>query len=112
MYKEFQVLPGGSVEGHSTLDVAASGAGVPALRLSFDQGNGLPLRLVRYAETPLGRLPTQIDYADYRQTDGVKIPYQWTLTRSGGRFTIRVEQVQQNVAVDEGLFVAPSGSQP
>ena len=112
MYKEFQVLPGESGEGHSTIDVAASGAGVPALRLSFDPGSGLLMRQVRYAETPLGRLPTQIDYADYRETDGVKIPYRWTLTRPSGRFTIRVEQVQQNVAIDEGLFVAPNGSEP
>lgn len=112
MYKEFQVLPGEVVDGHSTIDVAASGVGRPALRLSFDQSNGLLLRLVRYAETPLGKLPTQIDYGDYRETDGVKLPYRWTLARPSGRFTIRVDQVQQNVAIDEGLFVTPKESEP
>jgi hypothetical protein len=39
---------------------------------------------------------------------GVKIPYKWTLTRPGGSFTIQIEQVQQNVPVDEKLFVMPS----
>jgi hypothetical protein len=111
MYKELQVLPGESLEGQATLVVAASGSGRPPLRLYFDQGNGLLLRLIRYTETPLGRLPTQIDYADYREADGVKIPYRWTLTRPSGSFTIRVEQVQQNVAIDGELFVAPSGSE-
>ena len=61
MYKEFQVLPGESLEGHATMVVAASGPGQPPLRLYFDQGNGLLSRLVRYTETPLGRVPTQID---------------------------------------------------
>jgi photosynthetic reaction center cytochrome c subunit len=75
--------------------------------LYFDQQTGLLLRQVRYAETPLGRNPTQVDYADYRQTDGVNIPYQWTLTRTNGSFTIQIQSVQQNVAVDEKLFVMP-----
>jgi photosynthetic reaction center cytochrome c subunit len=112
MYKEFQVLPPESLEGHATLVVTATGPGQAPLRLYFDQGNGLLTRLVRYAETPLGRLPTQIDYADYRETDGVRIPYRWILTRPSGSFTIRVDQVQQNVAIDEGLFVAPKMGEP
>jgi photosynthetic reaction center cytochrome c subunit len=67
----------------------------------------LLLRLIRYAETPLGRNPTQIDYADYRDANGVKIPFRWTLARPGNRFTIQVEQVQQNVPVDDAKFVTP-----
>ena len=62
---------------------------------------------MRFAETPLGQNPTQIDYADYREADGVKIPYRWTLTRPNGSFTIKVDQVQQNVPIDEKLFVPP-----
>jgi len=81
---------------------------MPLLRLYFDQETGVLRRQVRLMETPLGRNPTQIDYADYRETGGVKIPYQWTLMRPNGSFTIKVEQVQQNVPIDEKLFVPPS----
>ena len=112
MYNELQVLPQESLAGHASMVVTASGPGRPPLLLYFDQVNGLLSRLVRYTDTPLGRLPTQIDYADYRETDGVRIPYRWTLTRPNGSFSIRVEQVQQNVAIDEGLFVAPNGGEP
>ena len=93
------------MEGHATTVVAAR-PGQPPLRLYFDQGNGLLSRLVRYTETPRGSVPPQIDYADYRETDGVRIPYRWTLTRPSGSFSIRVEQAQQSVATDEKLFVA------
>jgi hypothetical protein len=65
------------------------------------------LRLVRYAETAFGRMPTQIDYVDYRDTDGVKISYRWTLARPGNRFTIQVDQVQQNVPVEDAKFTPP-----
>jgi len=75
--------------------------------LYLDKESGLLLRLIRYAETPLGRNPTQIDYADYRDANGVKMPFRWTQARPGNRFTIQVEQVQQNVQVDDAKFVAP-----
>jgi hypothetical protein len=108
LYKEFHVRPGEEIGGHPTLLVSAKASGRPDLGLYFDQENGLLLRLMRFAETPLGRNPTQIDYADFRVADGVKIPYRWTLTRPGGSFTIQIEQVQQNISVDEKLFVMPS----
>ncbi len=79
----------------------------PPIRLYFDQQSGLLLRLVRYGETALGWMPTQIDYADYRDTNGVKIPYRWTLARPSGRFTIQVTDVKQNVAVDDAKFTKP-----
>jgi photosynthetic reaction center cytochrome c subunit len=88
--------------------VVAIRQGLPPVRLYFDDQTGLLLRLVRYAETPLGRNPTQIDYADYRDTGGVRIPYRWTIARPSGRFTIQVDQVQQNVNIDDSKFLKPA----
>lgn len=107
LYKDFQVRPSEEIAGRPTVLVSAKSPGKPGLRLYFDQENGLLLRLIRYAETPLGRNPTQVDYADYRVADGVKIPCKWTLTRPNGSFTIQIDEVQQNVPVDEKLFVMP-----
>ncbi|HVN06488.1 MAG TPA: c-type cytochrome [Bryobacteraceae bacterium] len=81
--------------------------GQPPVRLYFDQTSGLLLRMVRYTETPVGRSPTQIDYADYREQDGVKIPFRWTLARIHGRFTIQIEEVRQNVPIDDAKFTKP-----
>src|SRR3981189_1010461 len=84
--------------------------GEPPVELYFDTQTSLLIRLVRYAETPLGRNPTQIDYADYRDADGVKVPFRWTLARPGNRFTIQVEQIQQNVPVDDSKFAPPQAA--
>jgi photosynthetic reaction center cytochrome c subunit len=108
LYKDLRVAPGDEIDGHATYLIRANGTGVPSARLYFDQQTGLLLRLTRFAETPLGRNPTQIDYGDYRVNDDVKIPYRWTLTRPNGSFTIKVEQVQQNVPIDPKLFIPPS----
>ncbi len=86
--------------------------GEPPLRLYLDKESGLLLRLVRYGETPLGRNPTQIDYSDYREANGVKVPFRWTLARPGNRFTIQVEQLQQNVPVDDAKFAPPPPPAP
>jgi photosynthetic reaction center cytochrome c subunit len=82
----------------------------PPVRFYFDQQSGLLVRMLRYAETALGLNPTQIDYSDYRDQDGVKIPFRWAIARPGGRFTIQVEQIQQNVPVDDSKFVPPPSS--
>lgn len=83
--------------------------GQPPVRLYFDQNSGLLVRLVRYAETLVGRNPTQIDYADYRVADGVKIPFRWTLSRVNGRFTIQLADVKSNVSIDDSKFAKPMG---
>jgi hypothetical protein len=77
------------------------------LRLYFDQDTGLLLRQIRYTETPLGRLPTEVDYADYRKDCDVTIPYRWTIARVNGRFTIEVSDVKDNAAIDEKIWVMP-----
>jgi hypothetical protein len=79
------------------------------VRLYFAKDTGLLMRLIRYSETPVGRNPTQIDYADYRDVDGVKIPFRWTLARPNGRFTIQIAEAQNNIPVDDSRFAKPEG---
>jgi hypothetical protein len=93
-----------------TYAVVGQREGKPPIRLYFDQQTGLLVRMVRFGDTALGLLPTQIDYADYRDVDGVKTPFRWTLARPSGRFTIQVTDVKQNVPVDDAKFVKPAAT--
>jgi hypothetical protein len=79
------------------------------VRLSFDKNSGLLVRMVRYADTPVGRNATEIDYADYREMDGVKSPFRWALSRPNGRFTIQVKEAKNNVAIEDAKFAKPDG---
>ena len=111
MFRELQVQGSESIGGHEAYVVVGQREGKPPLRLYFDEQSGLLVRLVRYGDTALGLLPTQIDYADYHDTSGVKIPYRWTLARPSGRFTIQVTDVKQNVPVDDAKFAKPAGEE-
>jgi photosynthetic reaction center cytochrome c subunit len=107
MFSETQSRGTEKIGEHDAYLVVGRREGKPPLRLYFDAQSGLLVRLVRYAETPLGRLPTQIDYEDYREVNGVKIPFRWTLARTSGRFTIQASDVTQNVPVDDARFAEP-----
>jgi hypothetical protein len=110
IFSQFRVARAEKIGDKQATVVFALRQGQPPVRLYFDDESGLLVRLVRYAETPLGRNPTQIDYADYRDAGGMKIPYRWTIARPGGRFTIQVDEVQQNVAIDDAKFVKPAAA--
>ena len=64
--------------------------------LYFDAESGLLVRQLRYADSPVGRMPTQIDYSDYREVSGVKIPFRWTVTwlDANGQQSAVVDSVQ------------------
>lgn len=108
MFSEMRVTGTEKVDRQESYVVVGQPQGKPPIELYFDEQTGLLVRLVRFGETALGRLPTQIDYADYREAGGVKIPYRWTLARPSGRFTIQVSEVTQNVPVDDSKFAKPA----
>jgi outer membrane lipoprotein-sorting protein len=110
MFSEVELRGVEKVGDHEAYFVVGRREEKTPVRLYFDEQSGLLLRLVRFGETPLGRLPTQIDYADYREVGGVRIPFRWTLARPGGRFTIQLTEVKQNVAVDDAKFEKPAAS--
>jgi hypothetical protein len=66
--------------------------------------------MVRYAEPPLGRSSTQIDYADYREVHGVQVPFRVTTAQPGNASTIQFETVQQDVPIDPTQFAKPRPS--
>jgi photosynthetic reaction center cytochrome c subunit len=86
--------------------------GQPPARLYFDEESGLLIRIIRYAETPLGRNPTQIDYADYRDVDGVQVPFRVTTLQPGNKNTIQFESVRQNAPIDPAQFAKPKPQPP
>ena len=75
--------------------------------LYFDAQTGLLTRVVRYANSAMGRVPTQIDLDDYREVAGVKVPYKWSFAWTSGRDLYELTEVQANVAVDAAKFSKP-----
>jgi hypothetical protein len=107
-FRELRVLQQEKIDNRPIYVVSGIRENQPPVRLYFDQESGLLIRLLRYVDTPLGLNPAQIDYADYRQEGAVRTPFRWTVARPGGRFTIQIDQMQQNVPIDDKKFAKPA----
>ncbi len=88
--------------------VSGARDGQPLVKFYFDERSGLLERVVRYAPSPLGLVPTRIDFADYRNVDGVESPFRRTVAQPGESSTFQVEQVRQNVPIDDAEFAKPT----
>jgi hypothetical protein len=75
--------------------------------LYFDQKTNLLLRVVRYGRTQIGRVPTQVDYSDYRDVNGIKMPFHLTFAWLDGRDAIQLNDIKLNVAINEAKFGRP-----
>ena len=82
--------------------------GQPWAKFYFDEQSGLLLRVVRYADSLLGLNPSQVDYADYREVDGVQVPFRLTLSEPQDSWTIQFDEIWQNVQIDEAVFSKPA----
>jgi len=107
LFPELSVQYSENIDGRVADVLLATRMGLPSVKLYFDAQSGLLVRIVRDTESPLGRDPTQIDYADYREVDGTKIPFRITVAEPGNVVTLRVRNVQQNVVIDEARFREP-----
>jgi photosynthetic reaction center cytochrome c subunit len=93
--REVQVLQG----------IAGGGSRV---KLYFDSKTGLLARQLRYTNTIVGTIPIQIDYSDYREVAGVKMPFHWIVTWTGGQSIMELNAVQANVSIEAAKFSRPA----
>jgi photosynthetic reaction center cytochrome c subunit len=101
VFGELKPLGTARINGKEVFLATGSRNNSSPVQLYFDTETGLLQRMTYYTETPLGTNPMQVDYADYREQDGVKTPFQWTVSRPNRRFTIRIEKTQQNVPIND-----------
>ncbi len=73
----------------------------------FDAESGLLVRIVRWSRTGVGIVPTQIDYSDYRDVNGVKLPHHLVLTWTDGQNTYAFKQIRPNVPIEATRFAGP-----
>jgi photosynthetic reaction center cytochrome c subunit len=88
--------------------VQGNGPGRLFATLYFDKETALLTRIVRYGSSPIGRLPTQVDYADYRDVNGVKLPFRFTFAWLDGRDAFQLNDVRVNVPIDAARFGRPT----
>jgi hypothetical protein len=78
------------------------------VKLFFDKDSGLLVRMVMFTSTVLGLNPREIDFSDYRDVAGVKMPFKWTAVWTDGRSEFEMAGIKPNVPIDAAKFGKPA----
>jgi outer membrane lipoprotein-sorting protein len=101
-------FPSVSIDDRPVQVIQNAARGATGVKLYFDSESGLLVRQVRFVDTAVGVIPTQVDYSDYRDVAGVKVPFKRVITWTDGRSTIELSQVQPNVRIAAAQFAKPA----
>jgi CubicO group peptidase (beta-lactamase class C family) len=93
----------GKVEEREALVLEAPRNGRPRL-FYFDTGTGLLVRTEEWDAS--GTITESVEYQDYREVDGVKVPFTIHVVQAA-HFTIKLSEVKHNLPIDDALFVKP-----
>jgi hypothetical protein len=95
-----------TLDGKDVSVIQGSNAGLLAT-FYFDKQTGLLTRYIRTANSAVGRVPTQVDYQEYRPVNGVMMPYKWVFGWVSGREEYALTEINPNAPVDESKFARP-----
>ena len=95
------------VDGRVVQILQASNTGSLPVNFYFD-ATGLLIRIVRWNRTAVGATPVQLDFSDYRDVSGVKVPFRTVVTWTDGKDTIQFTDVAANPAIDASRFARPA----
>jgi zinc protease len=84
-------------------------AGGEADKLYFDTKSGLEVRSVNHRHTPDGSMEFSANIGDYRDVDGIKLPFSVAQSSSQSAFTITFTDIQHNVDLADSQFAKPAG---
>jgi hypothetical protein len=90
--------------------IQASRSETEVERLSFDVETGLLVRRITYLRTMIGIIPEEWDFEDYRDVDGVKMPFTIKVSSvdAGNPFILRkLTEIKLNAPVDDSKFAMP-----
>jgi photosynthetic reaction center cytochrome c subunit len=107
-----RVGPATELDGKDVYLLQGNGLRGSFASLYFDRVSGLLVRIIRYTPSKIGRVPTQVDYADYRDVDGIKFPHRWVVTWLDGRDEFDFGDVKFNVPIDATKFGEPTLPSP
>jgi outer membrane lipoprotein-sorting protein len=74
----------------------------------FDKESGLLVKSEMSVETQMGKIDAVTTVSDYREVDGIKIPFSTTQTAAGQQFTVTIEKVEHNVPIPPEKFDPPA----
>jgi hypothetical protein len=103
-YPQMRVLAKERVGDREAFVVGATSRDDSREKLYFDTQTGLLIRKYVAYKTAFGTIPEVTDFDDYREVNGVKLPFAITWSRPPYGSVRRFTEIKLNVVVDEARF--------
>src|SRR5207245_136983 len=104
-YGSLAVRAYSSVDGTPTIALDGKPSELVTEILQFDRQSGLLLRRAVQTRTAYGSFAEQVDYTDYRDVSGVKVPFQIRYTTWQQVTTEKFTDAKINAPIDDAVFV-------
>lgn len=99
------------VEGRDAYLVVFRTKSGPAMRQYFDAETYMALRVTVKLNIPqFGELEQVTDFSDYRNVDGVKVPFRIKSSSAVQTSTIDITTIEHNTKIDQALFLKPGAA--
>jgi outer membrane lipoprotein-sorting protein len=73
----------------------------------FDTQSGLMIRSDMTMISPMGEIPVKMFFEDYRDFEGMLMPYTTRQVATAFTAVIKIEEVKSNVTIDDAKFAMP-----
>ncbi|HSE33154.1 MAG TPA: hypothetical protein VLA93_16385 [Pyrinomonadaceae bacterium] len=108
LYEKMLMQPKARLHGHDVYVVEGQPARGPSEKLFFDANDGLLLRWDMVRKSPnRGNIFVKVHLEDYREVDGVKIPFKVRFAFESFDVTLAIDELKHNVDIDDRLFKKP-----
>jgi len=108
MYSKITLTGTDKIDDRDAYIVEASSADLGTDKIYFDTQNGLVLRIVGQHHTMDGPATFTEDFSDFREVDGIKLPYTVHQESPSSTFTIKFTEIRHNEAIEDAAFAKPA----
>ena len=110
VYTKIELLAPGKVGKTKALRVKLTPKKGAVQTLFFDEKTGLLLRRDAVVATQQGNIASESYYADYRNVEGVKLPFKTRIVAGPAEQVMTISSVKNNVAVADTAFAKPKAA--
>jgi zinc protease len=108
MYSKITVTGTDKIDDRDAYVLEASSGDLGTDKIYFDAQNGLVLRIVGQHHTIDGPATFTEDFSDFREVDGIKLPYTVHQESPSSTFTIKFTEIRHNEAIEDAVFAKPA----
>lgn len=107
LYTNWTVKGVEAIGGKDAYVLIGTPAGLQPETFYFDKQSGLLVQSEGTLVSPEGKMPAKSFYEDYRQIDGVKIPYKTRVVVPQAEIITTITEIKHGTAIEEAKFAKP-----